>query len=1230
MEQLFSSSQPYSSVPPQLHQKRQNSMSIEFLNQGVNKRRLAEAGATAKGLKQAANSNGESIADQISIMSARVHLSDQLNIRSREVVLPPKCFLDIGEAVESSPVKNDSETISPENPLKLTPQPHSDFTPQSPYYLPTTLSSTMGTATKAIDNSSIKQVCGRTLPDSKTQVQAQTSQSSSLNAPGEHSTLGSYKIAPVGEGHNLFVDHCKDGTYMKQNPGEQQDGAEDITGESSIEKNDRQYASNTHNSVGNARSSESNQDSFSSANNNDQQDKKNNNNETNNNGVPQVAAKTRPSSQALIEKLQEIYRNIVRQETELQERCSHLTTSQTTDLKNLWVIYKLNAELIDNYFMFITTALLPTQPEADLLIGQEIIEVYRIERRLWVYGTITFLDVLKNFSDFMDPEVCCQFIIYVFISISNMIGDIPPKFRVIWLERLGDLSRMAIALYPTGFVDWKLSAEYWYHEALKFNFGHGKLYYHMSTVQQNTLAAFVNLGKSVFCHDTFIPSQQYMQLVIANIYQRAFAERKGGYYRNSQLVEYLKHTEVMLLPSFLGNTELQHVVLAFFEHKFGVNTGTNFFDPKLIFVQDGERLKHFFRYAPLYAESHILQLVGFGDPKNPFALLFGLPKFLKEKKGRKEKRKSKPTESNQSDVPIEDYVVTDVAQFFESIASTRVAYSFPEDVNIWRESLNYINLTSMQCSMFVLRKFLNGPFLTALPHLLPWIYFLVAVGLRLSEIENEEVQKFWVTFIRHIFPWDTIVTFLNVLLFYMNSHRQSNPMVDEYMSRFYDMPLLDILNHFCEDEELPEVWNCWGTLWFDTINKRHAIDPEELNSGEEKDYMFLDSPIDGIIFDHSDESGEKFWKRCTRLIILFRAFSNEFPFGCVEISRDSHWSSLSFKFEEPPKDWRDQYLGSFASNYPVFEEISPVNADPHALPPRGMIPGVDITSLPGYRILLLDYHCFNKNGDKITASVYTSGRLEGGGIQGADDFNGKRLLENGQLVTSECLDYDNLIDREEKPILEEFLCKAHYVDDSHWEQLLPRGDLQCYADTHVTYFVLDATTWLRHFGHIYKLATNNVLKFAICLTTFQELRFLRKSKDESVLEAATRAVITVRQLYYERKLLPLRFTGNVAGHLEEHLEIEEQMTWRTHVDEFVIEAIDRAQAKFNQANSESRATNHAAIVAAGGEKFNFISLITDDINMRNKAKAQNIRAFSTRFIFSVCNEIGAQKKVCTK
>lgn len=170
-----------------------------------------------------------------------------------------------------------------------------------------------------------------------------------------------------------------------------------------------------------------------------------------------------------------------------------------------------------------------------------------------------------------------------------------------------------------------------------------------------------------------------------------------------------------------------------------------------------------------------------------------------------------------------------------------------------------------------------------------------------------------------------------------------------------------------------------------------------------------------------------------------------------------------------------------------------------------------------------------------------------------------------------------------------------------------------------TSFVLDATSWLRHSAHIYKLASNSFLVFSICLTTFQELRFLRKSKDENVMEAAARAIIIIRQLYSDGKVIPLRFTGNIATHIEEHLEFEEQITWRSHVDEFVIESISKAQKKFLQPFVQNPVDNDSR----------FFVLVSDDENMKRKAHEKEIRTFTTRFVFALCSEMGKGRLICT-
>ena len=135
----------------------------------------------------------------------------------------------------------------------------------------------------------------------------------------------------------------------------------------------------------------------------------------------------------LVTKLQSIYRLIMKQESILQVRCSNLTEqpTATVDIDALWSIYKVNTYLVENYIDFLTTALSEGQTTQDFNIGKEIVEMYRIEIRLWVYGCITFLDVLKNFmNNNLDPTIWSQFIINVFINLSEMLVELPESYKL--------------------------------------------------------------------------------------------------------------------------------------------------------------------------------------------------------------------------------------------------------------------------------------------------------------------------------------------------------------------------------------------------------------------------------------------------------------------------------------------------------------------------------------------------------------------------------------------------------------------------------------------------------------------------------------------------------------------------------------------------------------------------------------------------------------------------------
>ncbi|KAL3232536.1 hypothetical protein RNJ44_04452 [Nakaseomyces bracarensis] len=1005
------------------------------------------------------------------------------------------------------------------------------------------------------------------------------------------------------------------------------------------------------------------------------------------------------STQALIAKLQDIYKTILVQEVELQNYCSAITVSQTTDLKKIWAVYKINVDLVNNYVIFITTALLPSQSQTDLLIGQEIIDVYKIERRLWLYGTITFLDVLKHFSKFMDPEICCQFIIHVFISIANMSDYIPKRFSIPWLSRLGDLSRMATALYPPGSIDWKLSAEYWYSEAMKYTYGVGKLYYHMATVQQNSLAAFINLGKSVFCRDAFVPTQQYLQLVIDNIYQRAYISRGDDSSSNVQILDYLKHNEIMVLPNFMENFELQRLAYVFFSEKFGKDfVGNNFFDARSMFIQNLESLKFYFRHSPLFAQAHILQMVGYGNIGNAFALLYELPKFIKENELSKQRKKSKTNSDNLSmdNLSIPDYQgdCIDVDDYFNKLENIDIAYKVPSNADIWIKSLQYTNTTGIFCGMMVLQKFLQGPLVTALPHLLPWVYFLISVAIKVDSLKDLDSQYFWKLFIRRIFPWNTIVNFLNVLIAYLKDNSKVCAIVNQLCETYSEITLEEILINISEDEDLPEVWSCWGSLWFDTIYNKSDASYDSLKSAGINDVKFLDAPYDGIVLDEEDDNGNKFWKRACRIIFLFKGFAEKFDHGLRLSSCDSldpssgsnifvtenQKKNINFVFKLdstydilPIDEQSNKYFeiySLFAEKLPPFEKISENNLILNAVPQLSVIEGESIFNYMGYKRLLPCYYYYDKNGNVIKGSIYSNWeaynqmgtdfkpKLENSSsfiIDGLDDAKNFELREkrlfskylacdenkkcSGNALRSIQNMGDNAVnegyDTEDESGSDNIMSSSHITNQRDLDRIFLstkiNGDMRVVYDS--TYFIFDATTWLRHFAHIYKLAYSGLLNFVICLTTFQELRFLRRSRDENVMEAATRAVIVIRQLYRLRKVIPLRFNGKIATHIEEHLEFEEQITWRSHVNEFVIEAVVKSQENktfgtLPQNDSNSVQAPEQSAEQSSKDKVLSV-LVTDDRNMDTKAKERNIRTCSTRFIFSICNQLGMKYGICT-
>ena len=216
-----------------------------------------------------------------------------------------------------------------------------------------------------------------------------------------------------------------------------------------------------------------------------------------------------------------------------------------------------------------------------------------------------------------------------------------------------------------------------------------------------------------------------------------------------------------------------------------------------------------FRHAPAFAESQLLQLIGFGNPKNPFALLFQLPKYLKLKKDKREKKRSEATETSSYTDPFDVQISSE--SYFQNIDALNSSFNdIPTNLNIWLDSLNHINMTSIQCSIHVLTKFLHAPLVVALPHFLTWLHFIVAILKKLEMVNSKQVVAFWIHFLRRTMPWNSIVTLGNVLVCYMldNLH----PFLKKELEKFYSLELDDLIEYYNENENLPGDLEMLGNI----------------------------------------------------------------------------------------------------------------------------------------------------------------------------------------------------------------------------------------------------------------------------------------------------------------------------------------------------------------------------------------------------------------------------------
>ena len=1004
--------------------------------------------------------------------------------------------------------------------------------------------------------------------------------------------------------------------------------------------------------------------------------------------------------QQLATKLKETYKNIVNYEEVVQKNCIEITIkinqltatsnpsmlygnqlvnqnlssslnsnsslnfnpTRTSELLNdLWTVYHHNMTLLDNYYDFLVTSLKPSSNQTQFKTGKNIVELYKIPRRMWVYGIVGFLEVLKNIMGiFQDHEICACFISHCFNIISNLTDPIL-EMEGWWAEKLGDLSRMAIALYSSKFIDWKISAEYWYSVSMKTLYGHGKIHYHMCTVQQDNLDALVNISKSVTCRDPFVPTQHYLRLVVENI----CTQRNILSLLELPIIDFIKIHKVLLSiyngrNSEGGGTSVENIHDSQLQYgidlvtRYGLTFGSdsngyNFFTREIyssggMTMNDSlgqlyyqklppqhplqiptqlpphsvqapsatntlEKMNFWFNKGSLFAISNINHLIGFGDAKNPFAKLFELPEALKERKDKKDRKRKSRSASQTEDVissnagnssnPSAGNGVGGVGSMAGGTGSGAAAAAGGNAGGVdgqsvvaahlhnydWFYSLEFINKSVLELSMRILNHYLVGPKQASTGHVIVWLYFLICVGEGVKKYPVSKPMFDWL--FKNLFPWESFINYLNSLLTFV----KNNPKLCSLYTQYLQVPYIA---WFCENEFLPEVWKCWGTLWFDFIcEKGDYVDVEE--AGVKNNNLF-DLPISGTFpvlnmpNDSFDQKSRNQMEndndeRIVRIILLARTLADEYDFGLVRTSAD-------FKFDEGAynKPTTDPFAEQFINDdrFTTNNFVQPISLE-------NLTNEINTNLTPLQKDELwfggLDSHLYEDENLELEDDIIDDDEEEEEEEEEEDDDDdddGAERDHEDDIIGDEDDDirYDDGNDLEKHyPGLSANYSFNHsgggggggvgaqggndmlYNDAFIGTPADPltlgtlnnddiEGNFGDKIDSNITYITLDTNIWLKHCGRIFKCVRNGVLKITIPLIVFQELRALRKSAEATIADAATRSVIIIRELYLTREVVPLRFDGTVASDINETIEFENNSNWRSNVDETILHAVN--------------------------------------------------------------------------
>lgn len=1075
---------------------------------------------------------------------------------------------------------------------------------------------------------------------------------------------------------------------------------------------------------------------------------------------PQPSTATREMTeeeQQLATKLKETYKNIVNYEEIVQKSCleisvkitqlssnnnlygnstmmgsngfnsSNTTTTTTTNgttttnttsgtngpvkpselLNELWTIYHHNISLLDNYTDFLVTALKPSsnQSKDHFKTGKNIVDLYKIPRRMWVYGVVAFLEVLKNVINiFQEHESCPCFISHCFAIIANLT-DPALDMEGWWSEKLGDLSRMAIALYSSRFIDWKLSAEFWYSISMRTLYGHGKIYYHMCTVQQDNLDALVNIGKSVTCRDPFVPTHQYLRLVVENI----CTQRNILSLLELPIIDFIKIHKVLLSihtnqissnsPGSIDNihdTQLQYGIdlVSRYGITFGSDSnGYNFFTRQLYTpngvtnasdswspyymnqqltspqmlqsqaqspqlntqslltgsnssaggaggganhngVNSIEKLNFWLNKGPLFAIANINHIIGLGDSKNPFSKIFLLPEALKERKDKKERKRKSKTSLN------EEFMANNNNQPLLALEISEIN---------WFYCLKDINKSVLELSIRILKHYLLGPVEASYSHVIIWLYFLIAIGEAIDKNPGSKPMFSWL--LKYLFPWDLLINYLNTVLGLVKANGELLKKCKEYLLNYPNY-----IQHFNENERLPEVWKCWGTLWFDFISLK--TDYCDFETAGIVNYSIFDLPVSGIsatlrannssdlmktkesLFDDNNE-------RIVRVVLLSRFIADNYDFGLVRshegfkfhpdiipfnysiipqnvnllmrefLYGDNRFISHNF-FDKFSENNNYQYSERLDSNMLDDEwfDINKSTASPFNHNDGEFLEFNDEEIMRDYGESEIEEERRNQELEDQVDKLYNQQHQV---LQSNLQFNNHEFYNNGPSGHGPSGNPGFMINPENLSMISEDTNMAGSVSTGAgmMEAGVIIGDLGDRMDTKLTYVTLDTNIWLKHCGRIFKCVRNGIFKVLIPLIVFQELRSLRKSTEATIADAATRSVIIIRELYSTKEILPLRFDGTLASDINETTEFENNSNWRAGVDETILNAVNEQNDIGKKILRGLNSTINSHILDNKASKgFRYCILITDDRNMRLRAKTLGVTSFQSKWLFN--------------